>query len=166
MLRRRRRIGILREALVAPLEDDDGEVESRTATTTTSLVALLLTFGGNTLADMGTVICTTSNPRSLVPRLCDAVGDLLCKLGTPASCSLCATQIMNHYYKFALPRAFHDYAMDSFSFFILHCPFLPFFLQGLFASLKCWVSVESVKIFRVSTVSNALSDWVFFFLPG
>ena len=39
VLRSRRRIGMLREALVAPLEDDDGEVESRTATTTRSLVA-------------------------------------------------------------------------------------------------------------------------------
>jgi len=56
VLRRRRRIGILREALVAPLEDDDGEVESRTATTTRSLVATP----------------TTERPRSSTPpQSCD-----------------------------------------------------------------------------------------------
>ena len=41
----RRRIGMLREVLVAPSEDSDGAVDSGTATTTTSLAATTTTKG-------------------------------------------------------------------------------------------------------------------------
>ena len=40
-----RRIGMLREVLVAPSEDSDGAVDSGTATTTTSLAATTTTKG-------------------------------------------------------------------------------------------------------------------------
>ena len=43
VLRTRRRIGMLREVLVAPSEDGDGEVDSGTATTKTSLAATTTT---------------------------------------------------------------------------------------------------------------------------
>ena len=45
VLRTRRRIDMLREVLVAPSEDGDGEVDSGTATTKTSLAATTTTRG-------------------------------------------------------------------------------------------------------------------------